>query len=250
MSTPQSKSSAAIEVEPVDKLVFGGWLNQFQKVFGCVSTISNSSDGVDAIKKKLKTGNVEYPYAIFSIASFGMDDRYTSQMLARRGLDCTITTDQRRSYRVRVIPTRFELELEFKTNSFRDVMAFARNWMFSVKQGGLKYNVQFGQLKLDIAVELADTISVPKREANPSETQEYAVTSSVIVHGYMSDATMREQPMITSVQIAGLVSNQDDYVIELDSVTGDLSAETKLAQGFSIRQDTQTDGQDAAVVTP
>ena len=204
-------------ITPVEDFIRQGLNNRFKNVFGTNLLFTNSSDQKLTLAKLREknsgtTGQSpgvgsDYPYAFASLTEMGLmaSPSYKPNTLLRRGLTAMAATDSRVAYKLELIPATTSYEITFISNDFEQVKSFAKSWLFAKVGGWLKYSIVYGVANLDINVEPEERITIPQKEAAPSEVQEYSVVTSVVVHGYLSKDKLSEVQAASSVQMDGFV---------------------------------------------
>lgn len=205
-----AKSGINQTLDPIEKFVFDGLQKRFTEVFEAKSIWATSSDKTKLLQKLF--GNpasgaaevqIQYPYAFLNLGT-GMpsDIRGNIKYMSLHGLSAVLMVDdQKRAYRVKLQATDFTVTIEYVTNSYADVLKYANRWMFARTGGWLRYNVQYGNSVLTVATDLDGTVQFPQREADLTNVQEYTVTTTLTLQGFMSFATLMEQQVIDTVVI-------------------------------------------------
>lgn len=200
-----------MKLEPIEDLIYTGLVQRMQQVFGCLPVITTASDKTALIARLRSGDQVEYPYMFLTIQSVAHNkESYSANGIARRGLTTLVEQDQ--IYNVRLMPVNIEIEVEFHTNKFQGigseaVLTFAKRWMFAYRCGYLKFNVEYGRLNVAVSMTLNESVSTPPLE-NKTETETaYKVTSSLTLHGYVSEAQLATQGRITSLEVDQVLTN-------------------------------------------
>lgn len=203
-------------LQPIDDFIFRGFEERFQQVFGCKAcAFINQNDKTQIINRLFDGKEIEYPYAWFEIeTTANTTDTYSSNYMVRRGLDIGVHGDQ--VYRVRFMPTTFEITINYVTPQFDGVMpgsvrSFMRRWNLGRRAGYMKFKVNYGRVQFWIRVDLNDSLTIPKRE-NVTETEAvYTLTASAQIHGFVSDPQVSEVGKISHLdvvsQIEGVASS-------------------------------------------
>lgn len=205
-----------MKLEPIEDLIYTGLVQRMQQVFGCVATIVTASDKT-ALIERLRSGDaVEYPYLFLTIQNVAHNkESYAANGIARRGLTTLVENDQ--LYNVRLMPVNIEFEVEFHTNKFQGIganaaLTFAKRWLFAYRCGYLKFNVEYGRLNVAISLTLNESVSTPPLE-NKTETEAaYKVSSSLTLHGYVSEAELATQGRINTLEVNQVLANADGSV--------------------------------------
>ena len=195
-----------IKLDPVEAFVFDGLVHQCSSVFGCPAVYGNSTDKIK-ILERLSSKNVRYPYIFINGQRIGYNtSSYASNVLARTGVKCLVNDDSGNIYQVRLIPTNFDLEIQFLTNSLDSrksgsVTEFQKRWMFAYRAGHLKYNINYGDLNLRIGCTLSESIDTPSLENKTEQTAHYECTAQITVHGYVGDPFLKNVGVVQKVDI-------------------------------------------------
>lgn len=189
---------------------------RLQQVFNTIVIPSTSTDRIKILERYLGGRKPEYPYLFLSLQSIASNpESYVSSRMARRGL--TATMDAGNGFNVRVLPANYEFQIDFVTNSFQgidmdNVMAFNSRWLMARRCGWLKFNINYGRLQFLIGVTMSDSLSVPTLENRADTEAAYTVTASLTVHAYVSEPVLKEQTLITSIEVNGVLMNADGSV--------------------------------------
>ena len=225
-----SKAGINITLDTVEKFVFDGFQKRFTEVFEAKSIWATSSDKTKLLQKlfgNMASGaaetQVQYPYAFFTLnTATASDVRGNLKVMSLHGLSAVLMVDdQKRAFRVKLTPTDFSVTVEFVTNNYQQVLAYVNKWMFARTNGWLRYNVQYGNAVFTIAADLDGTVQMPQREADLTNVQEYVVTTTVTIQGFMSFATLMEQQVVDTVVVSTLVGSS-----ATDASSADLLSQT------------------------
>jgi len=203
---------AEMRVAPVEEMILVGVAQRFQQVFGCPCIVNNTYEKMQAIKQLFDGKPVRYPYATISVkAVYPNTDSYATNYIARRGLQAVVFDSNNAAYTVRLLPTNFDLEIEYHADQFdlaqnRSVLAFAKSWLFARRLGYMKFNLEYGRLVLGISADLIPTLQLPSRENLAENETVYKVGGAMTVKGYMSQA---EMGMIGIVQETAITESLD-----------------------------------------
>lgn len=204
-------------LQPIDDFIFRGFEQRFQQVFGCKAcAFINQNDKTQILQRLFDGKEIEYPYAWFEVeTTTNTPDTYSSNYMVRRGLDIGVVND--RVYRVRFLPTTFDITINYVTPQFEGVApgsirSFIRRWHMGRRAGYLKFKVNYGRLQMGIRVDLNDSLSIPKRE-NVTETEAiYTLTANAQIHGYVSDPESSEIGKINHLDVVSQISGAADNV--------------------------------------
>lgn len=205
-----------MKLEPIENLIYTGLLQRMQQLFGCKAAITTTTDRTAQIDRLNSGEKIEYPYIFLNIQSLGPNkETYASNRLVRKGLTTIVEGDQ--IYNVRLMPVNIEFEVEFHTNKFQGigdaaVLTFAKRWLFAYRCGYLKFNVAYGRLNVSIGLTLSETVSTPPLENKTDTETAYKVTSSLTVHGYVSEAELATQGIINNLVVDQVLANSDGSI--------------------------------------
>lgn len=200
-------------IQPIEDFVFEGLGNRIQQVFGCRCIYTTANDKTQVLARLSEGKKVEYPYIFMTLQNMGPNtESYATNRIARRGLAVTVGDNQAQT--VRLLPTNFELEIEFITNKFKgfeqgSVLAFARRWLFARRCGYLKFNIKYGRLALWVSATLGEQVTVPQLENKVETETSYKVTTTITVHGYSSEPELGTQGIVQDLVVDGVVLNAD-----------------------------------------
>lgn len=215
-SNHTSASTAGLNktVDPIESFVFAGLQKKFIEVFEAPSIWVTSTDKTKAIQKlfgNVASGatesNIQYPYAFLTVASVSpSDSRGNIRALGLYGMTVSISDDQKRAYRAKLQPVDFTVTVEYVTNSYTDVLKFVNTWLFSRREGWLRFNVQYGLLSTSTSVVQDGNVSYPLKEADLGNVQEYTINATMVVESYISFAVLQEQQIVDTVVEENLIS--------------------------------------------
>lgn len=208
------------EIQPIDYLVLAGFQERFQQVFGAVKcAYINANDKTRILQKVFGEGQpLEYPYATFEIKR--VDDNvesYNPHYLMRRGLVLSVDSNSTLQT-VKVLPTNFEIEIEYTTNKFQSVqqgsvLAFTRRWLHARRGGYLKTSINYGRLQFGIGVTLDPGIDIPSRENVTENETSFKIMCKAIIHGYTSEPVLGVKGKVNQFNVNGAVSGVNGKVV-------------------------------------
>lgn len=194
-----------MEIQPVETFVFDGLVQRFAQVFGCRAIIVTTTDKTQTLQKMFEGRPVEYPYAFLSLKTFAADsESYAGNMLARRGVPIAVTDNK--LYSARILPTKFEFEVEFHTNKFngievQTVTGFARRWLFARRCGYLKFNIKYGRVEMPCGTTLDESVAIPTLENKVETEAVYKVTTTMTIKGWSSEPVLGTQGVINNTVV-------------------------------------------------
>lgn len=205
-----AKSGLNLTLDPIEKFIFDGLQTRFIEVFEAKAIWVTSTDKTKLLQKLFGTPaagatetNIQYPYAFLTLGSVAPSEaRGSIKALNLYGVRGTILTDdQKRGYRIKLSPIDFSVTIEYVTNNYKDVLNYTNKWTFARTNGWLRFNVNYGGTMFSIAMDLDGTVQIPQRDADLANPQEYVITTTLTMQGYMSFATLMEQQIVDTVQI-------------------------------------------------
>ena len=212
---PETVNGSPLRLDPLDNYIYAGLQQQFLSLFNTKTIWTTSTDKIKAIEKLFADNEkkVTYPYAFLMLDSWTKsEDRGNRRASSIRGTRVSITNDSKASQNVRFLPVDFSIEVEWFTNSFKEVTQFGRLWMFVQERGSLNFQVAYGQSTFDIKVIPDSSITFPKREADPDNVQEYMVTTRLLMQGYISEENAFEQPVVDTLEINTMLKGENAVV--------------------------------------
>lgn len=204
-----------MEIKPIESFVFDGILKRFTEVFQCRAAFTTTNDRTRTLERFFSGNQVEYPYAFLTLQSVAHNkESYQSPTLTRRGVRIAMSDSQIMT--ARVLPTNFNIEVEFHTNKFngiepQTVIGFARRWLFAYKCGYLKFNIQYGQLETRIGVTLDESVPTPPLENKVEAEAVYKITGNIVVHGYTSEPILGSQGRVSEVDLQMAFGSAQGY---------------------------------------
>lgn len=219
-------------ITPIDEFILAGFQQRFQQVFDCPCAFINQNDKTKVLDRIFGAGQpLTYPYAWFVIQNLSANtDTYNAHPLGRKGIVMNISSDS--TYQtVRLMPTNFEIEVNYITNKFESVqqgsvMAFARRWLLSRRFGYLKTTVNYGNQRIGIGMTLNDSIPIPQRENITEAETKYDVVTTAIIHGYTSEPMLNTVGKANKVNVNMGVQVPNGQVVSVQTFTFDRSSQT------------------------
>jgi len=194
-----------MEIQPIESFVLDGLLKRFATVFQCRAIITTTNDKTKTLQKFFDGKDVEYPYAFLTIQSLAHNkESYQSTSLTRRGVP--IASGQDQAFTARMLPTNFNIEVEFHTNKYsglepQTVLGYVRRWLFAYKCGYLKFNIQYGQVPIRIGITMDDNVPTPPLENKVEQESVYKITSNLVVHGWTSEPILGSHGVISEIDL-------------------------------------------------
>lgn len=223
-------------IEPIDDFISTGFQQRFAAVFGCERcAFVQTHDKTRVISRLFEDGqDLEYPYAYFTIISVGANhDSYNPHPLGRRGMVLSVKENSSAAnssvYTVRVVPTNFEIEVNYVTNKFQSneqgsIQAFTRRYLLARRFGYLKFSIKYGNLLFGISNTMPDTLSIPVLENIVEAETKYALTFNMTIHGYSSEPILGQQGKVNQLNVQAAVGAvQNGRIVATQSFTFDKS---------------------------
>jgi hypothetical protein len=206
-------------IEPIDYLVLNGFQQRFQQVFGAVKcAYINANDKTKILQRLFGDEPLSYPYATFEVRRVEENDTsYNPHRFLRRGLVLDVASDTE-IRTVRVLPTNFEIDIEYTTNKFQSidqgsVMAFCRRWLLARRLGYLKTSINYGRHQFGIGVTLDPGIDTPSRENVVENETSYRIQCKAVIHGYTSEPALSHQGKVTQFNVNGQVGGVKGQIV-------------------------------------
>lgn len=205
-ASPESFNGSPVRLDSVDSYIFGGLQERFLSVFNTKAIWTTSSDKVKALEKLFPDrnapgGKITYPYAFLIINSWQkMGERGNLRAASLRGTQVMVSNDELTTLKTRFMPVDFAVSVEWYSNSFKDLQDIGRRWMFAPQRGHLNFNIDYGQTVFGIKVVPEDSVNFPQREADPDNVQEYMMTTTLLLHGFISEPEMIQQQVVETVE--------------------------------------------------
>lgn len=206
---PESVNGVPIRLDAVDNFIFEGLQSRFLSTFNTKTVWSTSTDRIKSLEKLFpdKKAPITYPYAFLKLASWQRaEDRGSIRAASMRGARVSVSTDNRTTTKVRLLPVDFTVSVEWYSNSFKDLLDISRRWMFISQKGSLNFQVEYGQTSFDIKTVPDTSVNFPTREADPDNVQEYMMETTLVVLGYISETEPMSEQVIDVVDITATTS--------------------------------------------
>lgn len=214
--TEAAANGLNLTLDPIEKFVFAGLQTRFIEYFEAPAVWKTTSSEEKALNKLFGSDRtsgdasttVPYPYMFLTVATIAKDtERLNNRALASRGLTIVPTSDDRRAFRVHILPVLFTINVKFVTNRNADALQFVSRWLFAMHRSHLNFNVVYGKATFSIQVDMDTDISLPSAEADLSSVTEYQVEPTLRVRGFISDPVLQEQQVATEIVNTLIVGN-------------------------------------------
>ncbi len=206
-----------IKLDPVESFVFDGLAQQCSRVFGCPAVSGGTADKVQMLER-ITSGQVKYPYIFLNIQRLTYNaESYSTNRMSRTGLKCLVNADSGMIYQVRLVPTNFEVEVQFICNSMDprkpgSLIEFQKRWLLAYRAGHLKYQINYGDLTLRIGCTLAESVDVPQLENKTEQPAHYECNATLTVHGYVGDPHLKNVGVVKQVDIQDILGVNATFV--------------------------------------
>lgn len=196
-----------VRLRPVEELILKTFTDRFQQVFGCLATLTNTYEKMRVVNQMFAGKQPEYPYAVFIVKGMYQNtESWNTNYMARRGLQAVVHDSNNAAYTVRLMPTSFDLDVEFYTNQFNlglesSVLSYAKQWLFARRTGSLKFETKYGRVVLQNQVELAPNVQIPTMDNQAESESVYTVKSALTIHGYTSQAELGNIGIVQEVEV-------------------------------------------------
>lgn len=194
-------------LRPIEELILKGLSDRFQQVFGCINTFTNTYEKMRVVQQMFDGKAVRYPYMVLMMKGMYQNiESWNTNYMARRGLQAVVHDSNNAAYTVRLMPTSFDIDVEFYTNQFNlglegSVLSFAKQWLFARRIGSLKFETEYGRLVLQNNVELAPNVQIPTMENQAESESVYVVKASLTLQGYTSQAELGTVGIVQKVEV-------------------------------------------------
>lgn len=172
---------------PIEDFIRTGLQKQVATLFSCSASWVQSSDKKRSIQGQSPDGKITYPFLVLTLTDVSeQDSSFNAKYLALSGQPVALGRDGKTYTRVSFVPVQCNVAVEYYSNNAMDLDRFTNKWFFARKLGHLNFNVKFGRTTFSIQVQCSSSLSIPVREANPGETQEYVITTQLSMNSYLS----------------------------------------------------------------
>lgn len=194
-------TSLNLNLDPVERIVLDGLAQRHQRVLGFPFLWTTSSDSVQILKRMFGNERVKYPYGTLCLKSWAVSkERGSLTAASRRGGICSITTDQKRFYRLIFLPVDFEVQVGIRSNSFASILKAANSVIFGGVCGWFKFSAAYGGMSFEIAVTPSDTLTLPEASSDSEDSKEYELDFTETVHGFISYPTLLEGQVVDTLE--------------------------------------------------
>lgn len=195
-----------LKIDPIDKFIFEGVQSRFLEVFNVPTVWTTSTDETRALDRLFDgkdRKNQRYPYAFLKMGTWDLpQDRLNNRGATLRGIPVSQSTDGKSYLSVKFLPMNFQVGVKFVTNSFREVVDFARGWMIASKAGYMSFQVEYGLTVVNVTLVMETSITFPQREGSPEEVQEYVAEVGMLVQGHISEPEVKQQVAVDEIELS------------------------------------------------
>ena len=203
-----SLSGMNLNLEPLDSLILKGIQAKIQNLTEARTVWTSSTDRALTLQQlfghpgaNTSDITITYPYVFLTITSVTESEvRLHNRTTALRGFPSVIVDDQKRAYNVKFLAVDTAVNVQFGSNSYKQIQRMASLWMFARKNGWLKFDVQYGRTQFGIGVEMDNNVTMPVREADPEDVSEYILDANLTIQGFISLPTLIEQQVANQVE--------------------------------------------------
>lgn len=200
-----------VDLDPVESFILAGVRQRVSETLVAKTIWVTSNDKSKALQRMF--GNVaaagaqdvkiEYPYCFLKMGQFQIaTDRGNVAALNLYGIKgAVIVDDQKRSFRVKLLPADIQVTLEYVTNSFQIARDAGKRLLFARHNGWLAFNVQYGRSTIQVVCTMPEDIQIPEKEADLGTVQEYVVSTAFTIRGYLSESTLIEEQIVDNVVV-------------------------------------------------
>ena len=163
--------------------------------------------------------NIQYPIVYFMPRTFSrFDGGYPAAKLSKSQYSVLYGLINEVFVENRVIPTTLEVEIFYVTNSAKDFIRFANDWVIHSVSGALNFSVDYLGTALDIQMKTAESITIPEKDMTGEAINQTIASGTATVQGYTNQIKVlkRDVPTFKNVQVSFNVTNNANTV-ELES---------------------------------
>ncbi len=156
--------------------------------------------------------NIQYPIVYFMPRTFSrFDSGYPAAKLSKSKYSVIYGLINEVFVENRVIPTSFEVEIFYVTNSPKDFIRFANDWVIHSVSGALNYSIDYLGSSLDIQMKTAESITIPEKDMTGEAINQTIASGTAIVQGYTNQirATKKDVATFKNVQVSFNVTVND-----------------------------------------
>lgn len=199
------------KIKPIEDFIHQGLAQKFTSVFDAPLIFSVSNNKKQDAAKRFN-GNPTYPLAFASVQSFEVtENQYSQPTLLRQGLKAQQSADRMLTYKLTALPVTTTFLITFLCQDLQTAINFAKKWLIAAVRGDMKYSITYGVVDADVHVDLDRNVQIPSRPDNEMTTvNEFEVTATLRVMGYMSEAIKPVQAAVT-VDVDGVLVDREAY---------------------------------------
>lgn len=212
----------------VEDRIFGGFQEQYHKVFGCDIVITQASDAIKVLQQRREGAQPTYPFAhakATTISSPETADHYVSRYLLRKGLVVNVGPGGNTAVNVRLLPVIFNLDITYETNAAageNSVLWYTKRWLMACRMGLFKFAIDIGRLRVKIGVTGDVTVTVPSDRPSPSEEESgYKIQTQAQIKGYMSEVQLAQAGELVTLNLDAQFGTDPGAVEKWDLSNGD-----------------------------
>lgn len=211
-------------IAPIEQLIKHGMALSFRRTFDAELTITNQSNKRELAQRRAQGQQLDYPLVFAELQTMAIPQTpgYRATSMLRRGITGQATTDNVGTFKIPLIPVDFTYQILYITNSFEQAEKFGKLWLMSAVAGFLKFDVTYGVANFGVSLELDRQIAFPQRDSSPDTTEEYELTTSLVLNGYASNDKMVSEQAATAVQVEGVLTEQRDRALMQTDSPGDV----------------------------
>ncbi len=211
-------------IAPIESFIKEGLVQNFRKVFNVDLVITNQSNKREIANRRSQGRGITYPLAFAELQGLALPSTpsYRMSTLLRRGLTGQATSDNLGTFKISLCPMDMTYQILYITNSFSDAEKFGKLWLMSAAAGFLKFDVMYGVANVGISLELERQVSFPQRDASPDTTEEYELTTSLVLSGYGSHDQLINQQAAVAVEVSAEVVETLDKALAQEGSPGNV----------------------------
>jgi hypothetical protein len=205
------QAGLTLTLAPVQSYLTKGLEEVLTQKLGMPIVVSSASDSVRSAHEAANN-KIAYPWGFAKLTEIRLaTDRGNARSSALRGSLSVVVGEGNKAYVVKYIPVDMIYQLTLKFNKHVGMVEAATRLLFARVLSGFVFTIQYGKHSFSIkAVPEADSIPIGERNAEVTEVQEYELSVSLKVLGYVSLPELMEQQICSRIDIVGQITERDE----------------------------------------
>lgn len=149
--------------------------------------------------------NIQYPIVYFMPRSFSrFDSSYPAAKLSKSRYSVVYGLINEVFVENRLIPTTLEVEIFYVTQSPKDFIRFANDWVVHSVSGQLNFSVDYLGTSLDIQMKTAEALTIPEKDMTGEAINNTVASGTATVQGYTNQIKIlkKDVPTFKNVQVS------------------------------------------------